>query len=321
MQLLETPNLQPELTEFTNNAVGTARAASVVIGGQSFQMTFISPGECTRRTNIEVDVGGRSCCVAISNPSVFDCLNEVTGGTEIERLPQDLQPAVLAAAFDQTINEIAAITGVAWNVGLIAKEMPASELRLALRLQAANGKTTNIEIVFDEDLRSVMVKLTELVPVAEVLPVDDLTFTADVEIGATELSIDELKSLQAGDVVVLDEREDVVLRFGDSIVVMGAIEDNALRVSSVTALPAKEPDERGDDIPVTVSVCRGAMTLTAAALTNLRPADILPVSDIDRPARLVAGRNSISDCEIVRVGSRVGAKIVDPAEVTCPGSS
>lgn len=309
MEPLTLATIDPDTVALLNDAVGTRRGIIVQVGGESFELRMHPPLESSSG-GVKLKVGGHECWLVAGDWRGFDTLDEMLGETEFTSLPSDIQRAVLETVFDEQLDSLGAATDVRWEIAEIVESVPDADCRLGFTLSGPEKVPWRGEFSCPRELLGMLSTLLSQVPVEDGAGPTDIPLVAGVEIATADLTLEELESIEAGDVVFVepfgDPSDDVQLRFGSQVVVAGQRQADGVAVTRVSSMP-----EAGDEpTDVAVSVECGRVAIPASQLETLNAGDVIPFQPTpNESVKFRAGGMVFAEGQLVRVGELTGVRI------------
>jgi hypothetical protein len=203
---LDFPTINADALPLLNDLAGASRPLSLAVGSEQFTVRFAAPAALTSALAAAVDVGGRRLWVALADWNRLAAVADVTDGEPLDLVPSAILPAVLGAALEKNLDHIAQAARSACELSAVEPldRVTADLLRVGIELTSANGKVVHGLVLGDAGAMGLLRDAMLSVAPATTRPCGALPMAAGVEIGLTQLSFDDLRSLQRGDVVLLD---------------------------------------------------------------------------------------------------------------------
>ncbi|AMO57374.1 hypothetical protein GZ77_15665 [Endozoicomonas montiporae] len=248
----------------------------------------------------------------------------------LQKLPDDLRMAVLNHAITPSFQSFSELLGISWslqNFESTKPEEPPATLGLNIRQNSIN---TRIELQIDDLLLSIL----EAIPTHHPRSLPDIPFWATLEKGQSRLSLSELKSLETGDIVFLDQHtsdEQVIVRVNRRTAFLGELANAGVSIiqrhqtmdeHEHEELPADPEDDQGmehgdaeagidlHNLPVNVTFEVGQQQLTLAELQGMQAGYVFELDrSVEQPVNIRANGKLIGHCELVQIENRLGARI------------
>lgn len=207
-----------------------------------------------------------------------------------------------------------------------APDLAAHPLNLTLLVQLGEGAALPMPLHLSIDAAQLIADLLEQQGSAAQHPLGVLRLSLNVENGEALLSLGELRSLRAGDVLMLDDRPDdqVRLVLPGRLQARATLSDEGIRLLEppiathfakdvdMTESPiGPELDSTLDELPMKLVCQVGSVELSLAQLRELGEGSLLPLS---APARdgvdlMVNGRR-IGQGQLVKIGDGLGVRLL-----------
>ena len=254
----------------------------------------------------------------------------------LNKLPDDLRIAVLTHTITPILQPLSERLGISWSLQEVkptdSTNHPAT-LGMNIRQNTIN---TRIELLIDDLLLSIL----KAIPAHHPQQLPDIPFWATLEKGHTRLPFAELKTLEAGDIVFLDQHindDQVIVRINQRTAFLGEIADTGVSIlqrhqtmdeyeheqalaDAEDGHEQEEPSEMSPadadvsvdlhDLPVTLMFEVGQQQLTLAELQGIQAGYIFELDrPVQQPVNIRANGKLIGRCELVQIENRLGARI------------
>ena len=197
-------------------------------------------------------------------------------------------------------------------------------LQLALSLQLNDQPALPASLRMDAASAALLLDALDRYCPAVSLGFASLPLTAQLCAGDAPLTVAEWQSLQAGDVVMLDQPADALpgLLVGGRLQAPVQADGNRLRLSQPFT-PAPFPmnrnhpmsttdalDEGLDSLPLTLICQLGSYELSLAQLREMGPGSVLPLTTDSERVELMINGHRVGQGELVRIGSGLGVRLL-----------
>ena len=251
----------------------------------------------------------------------------------LNKLPDDLRTAVLTNTLAPILQPLAERMGISWSLQEVKPTDPANPpatLGMNIRQNTIN---TRIELLIDDLLLTIL----KAIPAHHPQQLPDIPFWATLEKGHTRLPFSELKTLEAGDIVFLDQYVNdpqIIVRISQRTAFLGEIADTGVSIlqrhqtmdeyeheqageegheqEGQSEMPAADAEVSVDlhDLPVTLMFEVGQQQLTLAELQGMHAGYVFELDrSIQQPVNMRANGKLIGQCELVQIENRLGARI------------
>lgn len=310
---LDFPMIDAEALPLINDLAGTARPLSLAVGTEQFSARFAAPQALTSALAAAVDVGGRRFWVALADWNQLAAVAAVTDGEALDLVPNSILPAVLSAALEKNFDQLAQAARSSCELTAVEPldRVAADLLRVGVELTSADGKVVHAVVMGDAGAMGLLRDAIQSVGRATTRPCSELPMAAGVEIGLTQLSFDDLRSLQRGDVVLLDvaaprDKPSGLLRFAPTATWRVSLAGDGAKLIETVKLAHWGRDAGGR--VATLVFEQGRVELTAEQVAGLSADAALPVVGADKIVIRNGGR-VVGTGELVHLGSRTGVRI------------
>ncbi|WP_018692214.1 type III secretion system cytoplasmic ring protein SctQ [Algicola sagamiensis] len=193
-------------------------------------------------------------------------------------------------------------------------------LHFQIKLEHTSGCFT---LHVDEDALQWVTELLKYWPNRAANSAATLPFPMQIRIGNTSLSQGELKRLKSSDILLIEQafytpnEPQAVLYAKQRAIGLVSIHNNQLRWINTMTTDNIDPTQEGetmtsiDELPVEVQFDLGQKTMTLQQLQALQQGEILSLElPADAPVTIRANGKSVGQAELVQVGDRLAARIV-----------
>lgn len=264
-----------------------------------------------------------------------DLLPENLDHHGLQKLPDDLQLAVLTHAMTPSLLPISEQLGISWSLRELAatsEDQLSATLGMNIRLKDIS---TRIELPVDELLLTIL----STIPAHHPRQLPDIPFWAALEMGHTQLPADTLTTIETGDIVFMDQHvkgQQVIVRINQRTAFLGEVNGTGISIlrgyqtmdeyGQEQEVPPETMEERQEhdghempaddtrvdlnDLPVTLMFEVGQQQLTLAELQNMQAGYVFELDrPIQQPVNIRANGKLIGHCELVQIENRLGARI------------
>jgi type III secretion protein Q len=193
-------------------------------------------------------------------------------------------------------------------------------LVLDLALQVGDAPLQSAGLHMDAASAMLMLDVLDRCCPRSPLAFDTLPVGAQLNAGDAPLTVAQWRSLQPGDVVMLDQAADAhpSLVIGGCLQVSVQVEGSCVRLRQAP-FPLNRnhpmstpdaPDSTLDSLPLTLVCQLGSHELSLAQLREMGPGSVLPLAtDSERVDLMINGRR-VGQGELVRIGSGLGVRVL-----------
>ena len=283
---------------------------------------------------LHLEINGHSLRLFIGD-QILDYL--LPGNLDHNALPK-LPEELAAAALHHSVSPILQTFGERLGASAIFQKMTPTEPDLSIPCLGFNVASEAVSTRIEAELNELLISLLNIFPAHQIPQLPDIPFWMTLELGATTLPLDDLYSLETGDIVFLDQHvkgQQVIVRVNENVAFLG--ETNGTQVSILQgfqtmdehhqeALPEdelehhEEMDEEtgaestGDidlnDLPVNLTFEVGQQKMTLNELQGLGVGFVFELDNpIQQPVSVRANGKLIGHCELVQIENRLGARI------------
>ncbi|TBU91578.1 type III secretion system cytoplasmic ring protein SctQ [Phytopseudomonas dryadis] len=316
---LQLPRVDPEHIDLHNRLLRRRQAWQGRLGEQALRLELVTPAaDADGEFELPLLLGEAAASVRLEPALLQRLLAPLALQRPFASLPALLQGVLLEQALLPLLEPLEAELGN--QLTLVARGQPCA-LRIGLRLTLDEQPLGSLTLALSTAAAERVAELLErhLPEAAHGLPA--LRLPVRLEAGRQHLSLAELRSLNPGDVVMLDtppaadarlslaerwqarvRREDDGLRLLDALKPINPTRENAMR---------PDADEgQLDDVPLQVVCQLGSLELSLAQLRGLGEGSVLPLPEQDgEVVELVVNGRCVGRGELVAIGSGLGVRL------------
>lgn len=311
---LDLPTIDADALPLINDLAGTSRSLSLAFGSEQFAVQFTAPPGLTSALAATINAAGRQFWLALADWNQLAAVAEVTDGEPLDRVPAAILPAVVSAALEKNLDQLAQAARSSCELTAVEplERVDPELLRLGVELTSADGKTIRGLVLGDAGAIGLLRDALQKVAPAATRPCGSLPMTAGIEIGLTQLSFDDLRSLRPGDVVLLDvaaprDKPTGLVRLAPTATWRVSLAGEGAKLIGPVKLAHWGRDAAGGRV-ATLVFEQGRVELTAEQVAGLAADAELPVTGADEIVIRNAGR-MVGAGELVHLGSRTGVRI------------
>ncbi len=307
------PEIDPAALAVFNDLAGTNRSLQLAIGHESFEMRFVPAPTLVSGLAAAVSVGGRHAWLAFGDWSQFTAVAELLDGEPLDRVPAAVMPAVLNAALDANLDQLAQLGGAPSQVDVVVAldQAPGELFSIGIEL-TSQDKTIVGSLLADSDALSLLRDAAMRLAPAASQSFAQLPMVAGVEIGLTQLPIDDLHTVKCGDVILFDvtaprEKPSGLLRFAPTATWRASLAgETATLVEQVKLAHWGRDAAAGRSVTLVFEQGRVECTAEHVAALNVG-ASLGRVGDDEITIR--SGGRLVGIGELVLLGDRTGVRV------------
>jgi flagellar motor switch/type III secretory pathway protein FliN len=287
-QPLELPQLDPADVELLNELTGVRRPLAWTSGGTTYVVRWTPAPRACSGIAAAVACGPDRAWLTCADWNQWPDVAALAAGASLTTLPPTVAQVLLNAAFEAPLEQLAAAMGGPCAVSEVTpvERLPTALHRLGLECVDDQGATIVVALAASRELLQLLRRRLEPLPLAPVRDCATLPLQSVVEVGATHLSWELLRSLRVGDAVLLDEGATPDawtgrVSFGPHATWRVALAEGVATLQTRDVV-ATAPSEQAPSAPARLQFSQGRIVLTASAAAALAPGETLPWTDADR---------------------------------------
>ncbi len=325
-ELLELPKVTPDYVNL--GRLLTSRQTKHPLTIAEHQGT-LSLSACENTSPLDyqliLEINNESVTIALEKQAISFLLPGNLDHQAVTALPNDLLMAALHYNFTPSLQQFAQLFGISANLkGLeVSNQQNSSGTGLDMTINiggtVCKAQTPLCQTVFSL-LNGLSLKPHEKHA--------DLPVWAGLELGRTLLSADEIKSLELGDIVFLQQYvtgQHLIIRVNSQLAFLGEAEDSQITIQQRIA-PMEEEQEHQEEhhadesqegidlsnIAIELLFEIGRQQFNASEVEQMQPGYIFDLDrPIEQPVRIRANGKVIAECQLVQIENRLGAKIIE----------
>ena len=292
-----------------------------------------------------IEVGGAALEIGFDQLFFSDRIQELTGGNDLTRYPDEVRAAVFEAALESLLDRFEAWSGHTADIPGIEMAPAESEVPASLFFElrrASNPAVIRGHLQVNESGTALLKEMIEKLPPAAGREWDDLPIRVWFEMGSARLSVRELASIEPRDIVLPDEcalqnRNRVRIRWAPDRRLNGVLQDRTITVTeseceyeegleamneetlnhedeSAEDEPAAETEKAAsvDDLPVELVFELGEQRMPLSALKRLQPGYVFNLEKtLEKPVTVRANGRIIGYGELVQIEDRIGVRVLE----------
>jgi len=338
---LAAPPLNPQQVTLLNRLFARNARGTVSFGGRDCEFALAPrPRQGVWGLTLIGKWGGADVAVFLEPAPILDWLATAVSkelrGDDLRRLPPDMASAAVEVVLGEVLDVLAKASGQAaelTSVSFETKQALSGDGFVHFTLtgrsdaQAAHGV-----LVFSGGLAAAADGLAKLASGEPAWPRDlmaGIPIELSVEVGRTSVSLQDLRTVEPGDVVLADEcaalnrEREVRVRLGRSLTAPAVLNgkkveikgefmaDETKSVAPVTGKGAKEPAKL-DSLQVHLVLELDSQYVTLKELQALRPGFVLETAKgLESPVSLKVNGSCVGKGELVQVGGKVGVRVLE----------
>lgn len=303
----------PEMSSQTlalNNLL-SARAQEVKIDEQLSLTAELGKRPSLSGYALDCLIGATKVTFLVEAEQIQVFLRDLLQGTPFNLLPELLQLEFISTAIAPYQTILANKFG---QQAIIASMNP-------VELAASNATSgyinfthnqTGIACWIENDPRLIFSTL----PLAPSVLGDDIPLPYSLAIGRTSLSLNETKSLEAGDIIFFDINHlidnQAVLIIANRAMWRCSLVENRVTITA-TEVESTMPSDNTDiqSLPINISFEIGEQTVTVAELSQLQENFVFELSGpLDQPVKLKVNGKVLATGELVKVNDHLGVRVI-----------
>lgn len=304
------------------------RHVSVEIVGEAMDVGLVwpLPPQGPEDWAIRLQVGATSAVLIAPEAEIGTILANFAPEIRGADFPPEQLAILLEAALEPGIAALETVLDASLQIVSAGVSADAVVPDFGFQVSHSRGTFTCAVCDLETDLvERIATRMADLASPSET--VVDLELLLRVCLDAVSLSLADLRSLQTGDVVMMDRADGAFVLIADRIAAPLALETASARLVQtpipiansqwnwiMTDMPASttEPEEGSlDDIPVTVVFELARKAMPVSEIKTLIGGAIVSLPELERETiNLVANGKRIGKGEIVRIGEGVGIRIL-----------
>lgn len=325
--LLSIPALTAEDVASANELVGRSRSFAFSMGEETWTCRIVPPSTAVPRLVASLCIGSTVAWVGLYDADGIEAARTLLGDVPLSRLPRDLLPAVLSHLFEKPLDSLQASLGMPCQIDRVlgGDELDWPGQRVGILVETGSGRLTGIVALTPSTFGVVRQALAAASP-AQSIDLAQLPLEAAVEIGMTQLPLDELRRLSVGDVVLIEttalkdadprdgatgpagvgmsQESRALVRFPPHLGWKVRTEGDSVVVVEPFAPAVTPPDALGE-LVANIIFARGRARATPAQLATLAPGARLDCRDAEMVQLLCQGRPWARG-ELVRIEQQYG---------------
>lgn len=309
---LDLPVVDPPTVGVMNDLVGAHRPLAFSLGGEAVSLRLVAPQRATGPA-AALQFGDQRAWLHLADWNAIPSVRALLDGQGLDQLPSSIQPIVLSAAFEPDLTRLERLVGSHCRLEEVKpiESIPKDLLSVGLELALPAGTVAGTLAADFHVLTLLRDRLMQVAPVA-LHPRTSLRVHAGVEIGLTQLTIDELESLAAGDVVLLEvasprDNPTALVRLAPQATWKVRLGDGRLELLEPVEL-RHWSDELAGGPTITLLMEQGGVELSVAEAAQLRPGDSVEWHDSYKVV-VRAGRQELGYGDLVEIGGRKGVRL------------
>ncbi|MDD7805074.1 MAG: type III secretion system cytoplasmic ring protein SctQ [Endozoicomonas sp. (ex Botrylloides leachii)] len=311
-----------ELIKLTSEQAKLSRALSCLktdyettIAGQTarFTLSAIKQSHVFNYT-LELNINNAPATIELDAHAVNSFLPEQLNHDVISVLPDELLMAVLHYRIVPIAQQTAQFIDMPIEVlGLRPSSTGSVDMGLLISANIAN---INCSALIDNS--DVIFSLFNALPRAYNPAMQNIPVRAGIELGRSLLSTKEIKELETGDIIFLQQHvtgNQIIIRLNPHIAFIAEMDGEQVTIQQRIITMDDELNEHEEgvdlaDLSVELLFEIGRQQFNASDLTGLNPGFVFELDrPIEQPVRIRANGKVIAECQLVQIENRLGAKI------------
>lgn len=317
-QPLELTQLAPADVELLNDLTGVRRPLAWTSGGTHYAVRWTpapAPPACSGLA-AAVSYGSDRAWLTCADWNQWADVAALTAGASLATLPPTVAAVLLNAAFEAPLAQLSAAIGGPCAVSDVTQfeRLPPELCRVGLEFVGDQGAPIVATLAAARELLELLRTHVQPIPLAPARNCGSLPLQSVVEIGATHLTWDLLRSLGVGDAVLLDEGATPDawtgrVSFGPHATWRVALAEGVATLQT-RDVAAHAPSETVPSVPACLRFSQGRIVLKAAAAAVLDAGDTLPWTDAARVEVRLGGR-LVGHGEPLALGPRLAIRLTE----------
>jgi flagellar motor switch/type III secretory pathway protein FliN len=306
------PEIDAGALSILNELAGTNRKFAIAIGNETFEVRFVPAPSLASGLAALISVGGRPLWLAFSDWSQFAAVAELLDGELLDRLPTAVMPAVLNAAFEKNLDQLAQLGGAPGQVDAVVAndQLPSDLFGIGIEL-TGQGKAIHGCVFADTDAWSLLRDAVMRVAPVAARSHAQLPMAAGVEVGLTQLPVGDLRTVMRGDVILFDvaaprDKPSGLLRFAPTATWRASLAGESATLTEQVKLAHWGRDAAAGK-SVTLVFEQGHVECTAEQVARLQSGASLPRVGVEE-ITIRNGDQLVGVGELVLLGNRTGVR-------------
>ncbi len=313
-ELIVFPEVADDEVHWKNELLGRNREIGLTLGTSIAQLQFTPDVASTSSKWLQIAVGEQNWFISFSDWDHLPFVESVLGNGQILQLPDVIFMGVLESVLEQPLEKVAELVGSKCTiVEVVSDQGDNSDLcKVGFQLRFDEQSSVFGNISGNQTAMLSLTQIVEKTGPTQNINIGALPLVSGIEIGNTQIGIDELSSLKVHDVLLIenstfDQDGSAVVRFPPNHSLKVKVEENSIIVEEL-----QTETSLADEVPhasVNVVFEMGQVSLTHNQLMSLDPG--APISQ--KTGELV----TLSSCgkrfaqgELVHLGRRIGVRVL-----------
>ncbi|HEY5892246.1 MAG TPA: type III secretion system cytoplasmic ring protein SctQ [Chthoniobacterales bacterium] len=321
-----------ETVELFNKTVGVHRDISFQVGGKEWRLTLERPPPPFQPAfEIAVTLGGHPLIVGFSGTLPQEWLPPGLAGVDLSALPEDVGRAVREATLQPLVDKAFSGAGK-----LISNPPPQPDDHRAVTFGWAVAGESDAQVIsgrvtMPEAALPALAASLSRAPGRAARDFAGLRIRTCFEVGITQMTLREIRSLRRGDIALLDEAYSILTSGNGFLIVadgwrLPIARDGTHITITGTLTPMADPKTRDsiptgeqepsslDELPIRLSFTVGEVEMTLGELRQLQPGFTFELNrPASQPVVVRAQGQTIGSGEIVRIGDMIGVRLTEIA--------
>ena len=309
------PEVAPEELSWRNELLACERDIRFAIGESTAQLQFSDDSGIDVGMFVQLRTGATSWSIGFSDWDAVAPIANFLEGAPVTSLPEDLVPAILEAAFEDLLNQLSQKTETPCKICTAkpGSETNESTSQVEFALEFEGQPTARGVVAGDQAAMQLLAQLVATAPAREPNQIDDIPIVAGIEIGLTQLTVDQVQNLKINDVVMMQitrfqENPVGIVRFPPNMPWRVTLEDETVTFNEAVEVPSPSSLEP-DTAIVNVVFQKGTVQMLASQLATLE-ADSTVTAQRAETITLSSNGKPFAEGELVKIGDRLGTKLL-----------